>query len=169
MPKDGKPHSAIVQFGFSGEFCVDMTDQQVSIGKTEQSYYFTSGTENMLKNCGDDHRIEWGSFHIAAPDYAFEARSLRYYQLLLQRTYGDKNHFINPLNSQGPNREQMGPEAYELGVPTPVHPYYPTILIKKEFLLAGETVTSGFALAYDDVKCIQYFGENVDAYWRRDG
>ena len=167
-PKDGKDHTAMVQFGFSGEFCVDMTTESVSIGKTEQSYYFTSGTENMLKTCGDDHRIGWGSFHIAAPEYDFEAKSLRTYQLHLQRTYGDKNHFINNLNSQGPNREQIGPAEYELGVPTTVHPYYPTILIKKEYALTG-TVCDGFALAYDDVKCIEYFGENVDAYWRKDG
>ena len=166
--KDGKEHTAVVQFGFSGEFCVDMTTQQVAIGKTEQSYYFTSGDENMLKNCGDDHRIEWGSFHIAAPEYAFEAMSLRTYQLRLQRSWGNKDHFINPLNSQGPNREQIGPDDYELGVFTPVHPYYPTILIKKTYSL-GQQVTDGFALAYDDRKCLQYFGENVDAYWRRNG
>lgn len=166
--KDGKEHTAVVQFGFSGEFCVDMTTQQVTIGKTEKTYYFTSGDENMLKNCGDDHRIEWGSFHIAAKDHDFEAKSLRTYQLHLQREYGDKNRFVNPLNSQGPNREQIGPGSYELGVFTPVHPYYPTILIKKAYALTGE-VCGGFALAYDDGKCLQYFGENVDAYWKRNG
>lgn len=26
-----------------------------------------------------------------------------------------------------------------------------------------------FALAYDDIKSIQYFGENLDAYWKKDG
>jgi len=168
-PKDGERHTAIVQFGFSGEFCVDMTTQKVAIGKTEQSYYFTSGYENMLKNCGDDHRIEWGSFHIAAADYAFDAKSLRTYQLHLQREYGDKNRFVNPLNSQGPNREQIGPDSYALGEFTSVHPYYPTILIKKEFDLTGAGIADGFALAYDDGKCLQYFGENVEAYWKRNG
>ena len=167
-PKDGKEHTAAVQFGFSGEFCVDMTTEKVAIGKTEKSYYFTSGEENTLRSCGDDHRISWGNFHIAASQYEFQAMSLRAFQLHLQRTYGDKNRFVNPLNSQGPNREQLGPDSYTLGEFTPVHPYYPTILIKKEYALTG-AVCDGFALAYDDVKCLQYFGENVEAYWRRNG
>lgn len=168
IPRDGKEHTAAVQFGFSGEFCVDVTTEAVAIGKTEQSYYFTSGEETMLRSCGDDHRISWGSFHIAAPGYEFQAMSLRAFQLHLQRTCGDKNRFVNPLNSQGPNREQLGPASYALGEFTPVHPYYPTILIKKEYALAG-AVRDGFALAYDDVKCLQYFGENIEAYWRRNG
>ena len=56
-PKTEGEHNVHVHFGFSGEFCVNETTQEVSIGLTSYSINFSSGTENMLKRCGDDHRI----------------------------------------------------------------------------------------------------------------
>lgn len=168
-PKDGEKHDVTVQFGFSGEFCVNETTQEVFVGLTAQSIYFSSGTENMLKRSGDDHRIEWGSFHVVAPEYVQEAMSLRSYQArLMQQTY-DKLYYKNPVNSQGPNRECKGPEKYTVYEKNPVHPYYPTILVKKTFAEHEGMIADGIALAYDDEKSLQYFGENVDAYWKRGG
>jgi len=168
-PKDAEKHDIHVHFGFSGEFCVNETTQKVHVGVTNYSIYFSSGTDNMLKRAGDDHRIEWGSFHVIAPDYLQSAMSLRSWQQKINLEYGNKLFPINQMTAQGPNRELKGPEKYEVYEQTPVHPYYPTICIRKNYVMEGQVISDHIALGYDDVKSIQYFGENIDAYWRKDG
>ena len=168
-PKDGLAHDIHVHFGFSGEFCVDETTQQVEIGLTSYSINFSSGTENMLKRCGDDHRIEWGTFHVVAPEHMQRATSLRVFQKEFSDEYGNRLYPDNRVTQQGPRREKSGPKNYDVCEKIPVHPYYPTILVRKNYATNGEPVRDWIALAYDDVKCLQYFGENVDAYWKKDG
>jgi len=167
--KDDGPHDVDVQFGFSGELCVNETTQSVEVALTPLSIAFTSGTENMLRRAGDDHRIEWGSFHAVAPDYIMEAMSLRAFWGKAYFAYGSKETPINILPSQGPNRETWNPHPYEIGRPIRVHPEYPVILVRKELRGVSGTIRSGIAAAYDEVKAIQYFGENVDPYWKKDG
>ena len=166
--KDGKEHETHIYFGFSGEFCVNDCSQKVSVGMTPYSIYFTSGTENMLVRSGDDHRIEWGSFHAIAPGYEMQAKALRTIWSYFNVTYSSFLFPNNVLPNQGPNPETRGPKDYELFQWTPVYPDFPVILLKKEF--HGESaICGGIAVAYDDVKSIQYFGENIDAYWKKDG
>jgi len=169
QPKDDLRHDIHLQFGFSGEFCVNENMQKVRIDATPQSVYFTSGTDNMLKRSGDDHNIEWGSFHIASKGYTIGAMSLRSYQQKLSLEYASKLYPNNIMQSQGPNRERKGAESYSKWDEVSVYPEYPTIVIKKEFVTNGEEIGDWFALAYDDEKSLQYFGENIDAYWKKDG
>ncbi|MBQ7248282.1 MAG: DUF4965 domain-containing protein [Lachnospiraceae bacterium] len=165
---DGAKHESRIFMGFSGEFCVNNSDQCVSWGETERSVYFTSGKENMLKNCGDDHRIEWGSFHIIAPQMEHSASSLRYFlhgiflDNLVDRVHLGKNFFY----FHGPNFEDMGPKVLEQGVPYQVGEVMPTIVLKQT--VCGDC-EGHITFAYDDVKCLQYYGVNIDAYWRRNG
>ena len=166
---DGAEHQCNMHFGFSSEFCVNETTQKVYVNTDCYSIYFTSGTENMLKQCGDDHRIEWGSFHVIAPEYTQKAMSLRRFQGALTMEYGNKLRAANQMAAQGPNRELAGPREYQAYVWTTVHPDYPTITIRKDLTVGTEPVRDQFALGYDDVKSIQYFGENIEAYWRRNG
>ena len=167
--KDGKAHDVSVHFGFSAEFCVNETSQQVWADVTPYSTYFTSGTENMLKRSGDDHRIEWGSFHAVSLDHAMEVMPLRRYWGKMYADFCDKTCPINPMPCQGPNKETANPHACRQQVRMTVAPDYPVIVLKKEFAAVADTVKSGIAVAYDDVKSIRYFGENIDAYWKKDG
>ena len=166
---DGKEHKVDMHFGFSAEFCVNETTQSVYVNTDCYSIYFSSGTENMLKRAGDDHRIEWGSFHVIAPEYTQKAMSLRRFQGALTAEYGDRLRPTNQMAAQGPNRELAGPREYQSYQWTAVHPDYPTITIRKDFTITAEGICDQFALGYDDVKSIQYFGENIEAYWRRNG
>lgn len=168
-PKDGEKHNVQVYFGFSGEFCVNETTQKVAPILTPVSIGFTSGTENMLYRSGDDHRIEWGSFHVMAPDYIQEAKSLRAFHVDLFARHSSRLMPINSACPQGPRMECMGPKEYPVNEFVTVHPYYPTAIVRKEFVAEGQTIADRIALAYDDVKCLQYFGENIDAYWKKDG
>ena len=168
-PKDGEKHDIHVHFGFSGEFCVNETTQSVHVGVTAYSIYFSSGTEEMLKRAGDDHRIEWGSFHVIAPDFQQDCMSLRSWQSKLSLEYGNKLWPINQMAAQGPNKELKGPGSYQAYEKTPVHPYYPTLVVRKNYTVEGGEIVDHIALGYDDVKSIQYFGENIEAYYRRNG
>ena len=49
-----------------------------------------------------------------------------------------------------------------------MHPHYPTILLCKKFAAVTQ-ISDGIAVGYEDIKSIQYFGENIEAYWRKDG
>ena len=42
-------------------------------------------------------------------------------------------------------------------------------MARKEFTAVTGEIADGIALAYDDVKSIQYFGENIDCYYKKDG
>ena len=165
---DGKHHDCKLYLGFSGEFCVSDLDQTVAFGMDENSAWFTSGTEHMLCRHGDDHRIEWGSFHVCAPGYRVQAMSLRWFQRLVR--LGNLN-WLDPTGRilyQGPNQEDWGEPALEPGVFYPVCRHYPTIAADMVFTVDG-CWESHLVLSYDDVKSIQYFGENIEAYWRKDG
>ena len=166
---DGQEHQCHMHFGFSAEFCVNETTQKVYVNTDCYSIFFSSGTENMLMQAGDDHRIEWGDFHVIAPEYIQKAMSLRKFQGSLTAEYGSKFCAANQMAAQGPNRELAGPNSYRAYDWTTVHPYYPTIVIRKDLTVGADTVRDQFALGYDDVKSIQYFGENIEAYWRRNG
>ncbi len=168
-PKDGRHHEIHVHFGFSAEFCVNETTQDVAIELSANSISFTSGSENMLRHCGDDHRIEWGSFHVVAPEFQLSATSLRQFQTAFSNEYGSSIYPKNRRTQQGPRRECSGPQGYAVHQRVPVHPYYPTLLARRNYETDGEPICDWIALAYDDVKCLQYFGENIDAYWKKDG
>ena len=166
--KDGKEHETHIYFGFSGEFCVNDNTQKVCVGLTPYSIFFTSGTENMLVRAGDDHRIEWGSFHAIAPDYIMEAKSLRTFWFEMTTKYTNRMFPNNVMPNQGPNTETRGPKAYDVYQWTTVYPDFPVILLSKQY--HGDTaISGGVAVGYDDIKSIQYFGENIDAYWKKDG
>ena len=166
--KDGKEHETHIYFGFSGEMCVNDNTQKVCIGLTPYSIYVTSGTENMLKRASDDHRIEWGTFHAIAPGYMMEAKSLRTVWSEVNMKYTDKLFPNNVMPCQGPCAETRGPKDYLPYHWTPVYPDFPVILVKKEWH-GDVSISDGIAVGYDDVKAIQYFGENIDAYWKKDG
>ena len=166
---DGAEHQCHMHFGFSAEFCVNETTQKVYVNTDCYSIFFSSGTEYMLKQAGDDHRIEWGDFHVIAPGYTQKAMALRRFQGALTAEYGSRFYAANQMAAQGPNRELAGPTAYRAYAWTTVHPEYPTIVIRKDITVGTEAVRDQFALGYDDVKSIRYFGENIEAYWRRNG
>lgn len=166
---DGKPHQVKLYYGFSGEFCVsDLTDS-VELGMRGSTIYFSSGTERMLKRWGDDHRIEWGSFHINAPGSNLSAMSLRHFQRKIKRECLNLMQPVNYCDYQGPNNENNGPAVIELFEPVQVGACYPTIVTEELFTLDGAPYENHITLAYDDVRSIQYFGENIDAYWKKNG
>jgi hypothetical protein len=119
----------------------------VRFGKTNSgSVYCGNVEQRVLNRSGDDHRIDWGSLHLIAPDaklFAIDADGKRGY--IHGRDWRD-------LSESDRTRE--------------VRSRYPSLACSR----TGKTDFSGFlAIGYDDVKCIEYFGKHLDAYWKKDG
>lgn len=164
-PKDDQVHNIDIHFGFTGEFCVDRNDQEVFVNRTPHSLYFSSGTDRMLKRSGDGHRIEWGEFHVIAPDCRARVSALRYYIQHLRERYSTQNEYNNTLGTL----RDLGPGSYEMFEKVKVYPDYPTIAVRKSITLQKEAFSGYIAVGYNDIKSLQYFGENIEAYWRRNG
>lgn len=150
--KDGKVHDIKMYMDVSCELCVNTPDKAVTLGKTDYSLTASSGTENMLSHSGDDHRIEWGTLHLIAP--------------------GFETYFINAANKEIKFRSFIGNgkkyTKVECGKTVKPQDGWTALACQKDY---GSThkAQDFICIGYDDVKSIQYFGENIEAYWRRDG
>ena len=152
--KDGKPHDIEMYIDVSCELCVNTPDRAITLGKTDYSLTASSGTDSMLVRSGDDHRIEWGTLHLIAP--------------------GFETYFIDAANKAAKFRRCVESAKYtqyrnvECGSTIRPQDGWTALACQKTY---GSTKKAEdfICIGYDDIKSIQYFGENIEAYWRRDG
>lgn len=159
--RDGKEHEVLVYLDITAEAAVNTSDQSVQFGKNARSIFCGRGDENMLTKSGDDMRIDWGWLHLAAPEHKYIILSTEGKRRICRRPWWE------------PGVEFDGLEGImEKGV-RPWHQVrdgYPALGCWKEYTVSTESPAEGFiCLAYNDLKSIQYFGENIDAYWKSDG
>lgn len=159
--RDGKEHEVLVYLDITAEAAVNTSDQSVQFGKDARSIFCGRGDENMLTKSGDDMRIDWGWLHLAAPEHKYIILSTKGKRRICRRPWWE------------PGVEFDGLEGImEKGV-RPWHQVrdgYPALGCWKEYTVSTESPAEGFiCLAYNDLKSIQYFGENIDAYWKADG
>ncbi|MCL2099795.1 MAG: DUF4965 domain-containing protein [Oscillospiraceae bacterium] len=148
---DGAEHEIEIYFDISAEACVDRSYQSVKFGRFAGSgvgSVFCENTEQrVLNKSGDDHRIDWGSLHLTAPDadlFAIDA-------------WGKRDYIAG---REWRNLAENENKSYE------VRSRYPSLACAQ----SGKSGMFGFVvLGYDDVKCIEYFGKQLDAYWKKDG
>ena len=164
-PKDTAQHNIEVHFGFTAETCVNTNNQEVSFSVAPHSVYFSSGDENMLKRSGDGHRIEWGEFHVISPRTFVDVKPLYRYIEKLRLEYTNLKNYTNTLGTLS----DLGPAGYARCAKTPVYPSYPIIISMAKFTTAGEEIKDFIGVGYNDFKSIQYFGENIEGYWRKNG
>ncbi len=165
---DGKEHEIELFMGVSCEMAVHEPTQKVTIGRDIHSITASSGTKNMLKRAGDDHRIEWGTLYLIAPSWKTVALPLKKLNKWIHSLYCNNLQPVNPMNFQSPNPDEFLPEYYREHDVTAIYPNYPTLLAEQKFTVSTEAADF-LAIGYDDIKSIQYFGKNIEAYWRKDG
>ncbi len=154
IAKDGKAHDFNIYFNVSFEMCVDTPDEMVTYSKTDYSICASAGKKKMLSRSGDDHRINWGTLHLIAPDHEMYAVS---------NTCGGHNSKDLPTYPEYVLKKNVL-ELGDMYIPSEC---WPALACEKS---AVTDSFSGFiAIGYDDIKSIQYFGENIEAYWRKDG
>lgn len=146
---DGQAHQVQFYFGASTDIAVNVPSQAVTTQKysTNSLSILKAGTveQPVLKEKGDDQRIDWGYMYVAVP-----------------KSYGS-NQYITAAAD--------GMESFTQKVPVKT-------AIDGNHLVLNTTISLGkvntqpkeqfILLGYDDLEAIQYFGQNLKAWWKLD-
>jgi len=155
---DSKPHHVQLYFDVTAEWCVNTSDQKVVWRQDEAGgrhiLQFSHHEQKVLHRSGDDMRIDWGTFYLAvnqSPDV---------------RTY------IGPaeIRKRFAKNGEIADASDRLEMPQTVRDRQPVLAFTWNCGEVGAGAVSNVAvLAYDDVYSIEYFGEKLQAYWKRNG
>lgn len=134
--KDNKNHKTELYVEISSEVCVDNLDQNVIFTQSINNVSCGNKIQNILNKSGDDTRIDWGYLHLF-----------------------HENAFVSTLNSRL--------EFIENEDITKVDITEDKIANDNNGLACISTKTSDmFCFAYDDIKSIEYFGNQLDPYYK---
>lgn len=154
---DKRSHEVQLYFEITPEWAVNETNQEVAVsqGETNGIRYLRAGTTDqpILQKKGDNVRIDWGYVYLAAQQ---EPKG----ELAIGDYFETKASFL-----------QSGklPKGLYQTV-TPLNRQMPAMAYVTDRTVTRKKTAEGFVLlAYDDVESIQYFGDNLKAWWTRDG
>jgi len=152
---DGQPHDVQLYFDITGEWCVDRPTQSVvgERGETAAFAWMRMGHEKQepLNRSGDDARIDWGYAYLCAK--RTERAETRIGSAALRKSFVRRR-----------------PSDDELSMPCVVDAASPVMAVSFDLGEVGAAPAERLVvLAYDDILSIEYFGERLPAYWRRDG
>ncbi len=145
---DGASHDVSVYFEASPKWAVDKTWQET----TSETYaenglvYLKAGTksQDILGKRGDDLRIDWGYFYLAASEEGTEAGV-------------GKAMDLRGLFKDGGNLSEAGTSGENA-----------RLALSRS--LGNAKKAEGYVMiGYDDIYSIQYFGQNLRPYWNADG
>lgn len=150
---DGKQHNAELYFGASTSLAVNNASQKVAAGgyRSGPLNILKAGTieQPVLQKKGDDLRIDWGYVYVAIPERDHPVQYITPAKTAF-------NAFLS--NTYRPNTGNQ--EGNDLMLNT-------VLSIGK---VGADIVEKIMLLGYDDLYAIQYFGQNLKAWWRdRDG
>ena len=147
-PTDGRAHEVSVYVGASGDIARNMPGQELSFsggGAQEISYLRTGTTEQpVLEKRGDDLRIDWGYFYLATDNDRTE--------LDVTPTEASWSAFV---------REEEPEDISNIG---------------QNFVLGAvtdlgevtEAASLTLALGYDEVASVNYFGQQLEPYYKQE-
>jgi hypothetical protein len=145
---DGKTHDVQLYFGASTNLSVNTPFQQVTGVKKNINglAILKAGTtaQNVLQKKGDDLRIDWGYMYVAVPGSMNAKQSIT-----------TEDTFLSAFSSAATTGNGQGNHlllntVFDLGKLTSVP--------KERMLMLG----------YDDLYSVQYFNENLKAWWKKD-
>ncbi|WP_316734738.1 glutaminase family protein [Pedobacter aquatilis] len=149
---DGKTHNVDLYFAASTNIAVNTPDQPVnaSANIVKDLSILSAGTveQPILQKKADDLRIDWGRMYVALPQ---KFKATQY----INKQAESLSSFINgkyPSNKEVKN-------AKELNLSSVI-----------SFGSVGNTSTERYLmLGYDDLKSVEYFGEQLLPIWRKPG
>ena len=144
---DGKEHELEIYFDISAEAAVNDDGQSVCFGKSDFSVFCGRGEKDILTKSGDDMRIDWGYLHLIAP-----------------------GHETFALNIDGKRAYIEGNKYNIIDGELIVSDRYPALCCVRNGKIEKNSAFNGFICAgYDDIKSIEYFGKQLEAYWKKNG
>ena len=138
-PKDDKEHELEVFIEMSTEGCIESASQKVAIGRTDFSIYCGNVEQKPLNASGDDLRCDWGYLHLCHPDTFVSCKPLSKYK----RGFCRGNVEVLPED-----------KIYEYED-------------RATLAFISHKYKDMYALAYDDVHSINYFGDVLDGYYKK--
>ncbi|SDX35003.1 glutaminase family protein [Paenibacillus sp. CF384] len=153
---DGQGHDVSVYFDVTGEWCVDQTSQAVVSGLNENNELLvmkiSHEKQDYMNRSGDDHRIDWGHFYLTTQKSEQTHAYLHSANL--------RKLFVR--NEKLTNEPAASPQVVAEGNPV-------MALVYDLGEVGASPVSQLAVLAYDDVYAVTYFGDQLQAYWKRNG
>jgi hypothetical protein len=148
---DGAKHDVQVYFGVSSSLAVNTPQQEVKAEQYNANNLsiLKAGTieQPVLKKKGDDLRIDWGYLYVAAGE---NTTPLQYIATAAEA-----------VNAFGPAKYKRATklEGKQLMLST----------VFKGSVNTGSDFSNVLLIGYDDLYAIQYFGQNLKAWWAQKG
>ncbi|WP_346856064.1 DUF4965 domain-containing protein [uncultured Draconibacterium sp.] len=154
---DGNSHDVQIYFEATPEWAVNETFQEVEITKGEKNgiSYLKAGTteQAVLEKKGDNIRIDWGYVYLAAKEADQTIMAIGDY-------FKAKEDFLK--EGRIPAGENESKAVMTQAMPV-------MVTIDNVGSVSSKPVNNYLMLAYDDIESIQYFGDNLKAWWTQDG
>lgn len=155
---DGKTHDVAVYYDNSAELVVNEPTQEVVCSRPEAKGLTVmkvgSKDQPVLKEAGDDRRIDWGYQFVAVPNG--EGVSTVIASDAAARTAFAKDGTL--------------PKEDDKNMPRPANKDWPVLACAIQVGKVGsESVSRHVLIAYDDEYSIEYLGTKLRPYWRRNG
>ncbi|HUA66166.1 MAG TPA: DUF4965 domain-containing protein [Alphaproteobacteria bacterium] len=156
---DGQKHDVSVYFDASSEAAVNTPDQPVNFQKADapdiKAWNVGTVDQPVLQKKGDDIRIDWGYFYVAAPESETGA------SLTANTADAARSSFVNegtlPKPADDASLKNDGRDdsviAFESSLGS----------------VGSKPSSSWLMLAYDDLYSIEYMKHDLRPYWRRNG
>lgn len=157
IANDGAEHDVQIYFETTPQWAVNTLSQEVEVstGNIEGVNFVKAGTtaQPILKRKGDNVRIDWGYMYLAAP----QSERVK----LTIGEYADSKKSFAETGAVTSSVEST------TAVMTKTMPAMASVdnLGKVSSKACGGYVMVG----YDDIESIQYFGENLKAWWTKEG
>lgn len=154
---DGAKHEVQIYFEMTPEWAVNEVSQEVELSKGETGTvgFLKAGTteQPVLQKKGDNVRIDWGYAYLAAPKTATKTLALGDY-------FASKYAFIQN-GEAGPGEQSMTAKMTQA---------MPVMTCVENLGEVSDKPAAGYVMvAYDDLESIQYFGNNLKAWWTENG
>ncbi|WP_324672760.1 glutaminase family protein [Hymenobacter sp. GOD-10R] len=147
---DGKSHATQVLLTEAGTLAANTPYQEVTTraGSSGNLRWQSMGTtaQPLLKKAGDNIRIDWGYAYLAAPGGTLSAGNPQ----ALKTSFAQKGTLPAAQNQPGQAQRVAQVAMLDLGSVT-------TKPVEKHLLMG-----------YDEQYAVQYFGQNLRPWWRRD-
>jgi hypothetical protein len=158
---DAKPHEIAIQFSAAGDITANEPDETVVTGsmpKVQGLATVRLGAKNqrMLWRTGDGIAIDWGYLYVAA-DTAHATGALA-----TGTAY--ENAFATPATATTTAAAKTG-----IASDITANLAYANLRFTPFKTTRAGAVSRTVILAYDDLFSVQYFGQNLRPYWRRNG
>lgn len=153
---DGKNHKAELFMGISSNAAVNSSRQAVAMQNRTASNVkiIAAGTKEqpVLQKRGDDVRIDWGYLLLASPFEHGPKSGIRTEESAV-------NAFFNPpADPKTPPDDAV--ELFTQGAQF-------LLISRYDFAINKQPVSRNVLIGYDDLYSIQYFGQNLPAWWKK--